>query len=106
MKVQAVYVISQGPVRAEFRNSEVSEAFQFILSDKSGDLGIYMDNENEDNARLAVAALNGDLKKLRWMLNEAEALAALRAQDDAAAMRAEDDAYKHAEHLQEKVEQI
>ncbi len=73
MKAQATYVISQGPVMAEFRKSEVTGAFQFILSDRSGNLGIYMETENEANARLAVAAFNGDLTELRRLLDlEAE----------------------------------
>ncbi len=72
MRIQAVYVTSEGRVRAEFRETEMHRRFEFSLSDPSGDLCFFMDTENEDNARLAAAAFNGDLTELRRLLYEAE----------------------------------
>ncbi len=103
MKIQAVYVTSEGRVRAEFRKVEATGRFEFCLSDRSGDLGIFMDDENEAHARLAAAAFNGGLAELRRLLGAADA-AAMRAEDDAEA--AKPDAYKHAEYLRQKGEMI
>ncbi len=72
MRIQAVYVISEGRVRAEFRKAEATGRFEFSLSDRSGDLCFFMDDENEANARLAAAAFNSDLAELRRLLDAAE----------------------------------
>ena len=73
MRIQAAYVTSEGRVRAEFRNVEVTGSFMFVMADESGDLGIYMDRENEANARIAVAAMNGEWDDLRRLLDVADA---------------------------------
>ncbi len=81
MKFQALYATSDGRVRAEFREVEVTGRFEFSLSDRSGDLCFFMDDENEANARLAAAAFNGDLAELRRLL---DAAAPVPVEEDAA----------------------
>ena len=84
MRIQAVYVTSEGRVRAEFREAEVTGLFEFSLSDRSGDLCFFMDNENEARARLAAAAFNDDLAELRRLLDVADAAAELESTEAAA----------------------
>ncbi len=72
MRIQAVYVTSEGRVRAEFRESEMHGRFEVSLSDVSGDHCFFMDTENDDHARLAAAAFNGDLAELRRLLDAVE----------------------------------
>ena len=88
MRIQAVYVTSDGRVRAEFREAEVTGRFEFSMSDRSGDLCFFMDDENEARARLAAAAFNDDLCELRRLLDIAEADAQI-AEDDAETIQVE-----------------
>ncbi len=81
MRIQAVYATSEGRVRAEFRETEMHGRFEFSLSDRSGDLCFFMDNENRKRVEMAVAAINGDLTELRRLLDAAEPVPA---EEDAA----------------------
>ncbi len=74
MKTEAVYS-SKGPIRAVLAESIAHGRFKFILFDKSGNIKIFMDDENEASARLAVAAFNCDLAELRRLLDAADVAA-------------------------------